>query len=372
VVAFGGDFYGALLIKLLYDCLQFVGPNLLDAIITFLNDYSEGLPGATPGVGFGYVALLFVVSVLATAFLHQYFLRVFRVGQNLRSAVVISVFRKSLLLSVGARQSAKVGRIVNLLSTDATRMQDLTTYLAMIVSGPFQMALSLYFLWKQIGPSVLAGVAVMVCFIPLNLYVARLQKQLQQELMQRKDRRVDSTNEAIQGIKLIKLSAWESDFEHRIAEQRERELSQLQTYLLLQAITNVLWNGLPLIVALAAFTAYTLTHGELTAQKAFVSLSLFNILRFPLSQLPMVISNIVEASVTLARFHTFLVADEIDPDARKALPAVTPPGLYEGDREGSSQFGGSSTDSDEEGANQSDVAISNAASESQPASATGD
>jgi len=224
-VAFGGQFYGALLLKLLYDCLQFVGPNLLDAIITYLDDFSAGKRGATAGVGYGYVATLFGVSVLATALLHQYFLRVFRVGQTLRSSVVVSVFRKALHLSVGARQSAKVGRIVNLLSTDATRMQDLTTYLAMVVSGPFQMSLSLYFLWKQMGPSVLAGVAVMILFIPINLGVARLQKWLQSTLMTLKDKRVDSTNEAIQSIRLIKLSAWESRFETRIREQRESELS---------------------------------------------------------------------------------------------------------------------------------------------------
>jgi len=77
-----------------------------------------------------------------------------------------------------------------------------------------------------------------------------------------------------------------------------------------------------MLVAVAAFTAYTLSGGTLTAQKAFVSLSLFNILRFPLSAVPMVINNIVEATVTLKRLHAFLVADEVDPGARLTLPAV--------------------------------------------------
>ena len=52
----------------------------------------------------------------------------------------------------------------------------------------------------------------------------------------------------------------------------------------------------------------------MTAERAFVALSLFNILRFPLSMLPFLISNIVQASVSLNRLSRFLQNDEIDPD----------------------------------------------------------
>lgn len=49
-------------------------------------------------------------------------------------------------------------------------------------------------------------------------------------------------------------------------------------------------------VALSTFSVYVMTNETniLDAEKAFVSLALFNILRFPLNMLPMVISNIVE------------------------------------------------------------------------------
>lgn len=49
-------------------------------------------------------------------------------------------------------------------------------------------------------------------------------------------------------------------------------------------------------VALSTFTVYVLIDEQnvLDAQKAFVSLALFNILRFPLNMLPMVISSMVQ------------------------------------------------------------------------------
>ena len=41
------------------------------------------------------------------------------------------------------------------------------------------MCVSLYFLWMLLGPSVLAGVAVMILVIPINGVIAKKNKQLQ-------------------------------------------------------------------------------------------------------------------------------------------------------------------------------------------------
>ena len=68
-------------------------------------------------------------------------------------------------------------------------------------------------------------------------------------------------------------------------------------------------------VSLATFGIFVLTSDEsLTAERAFVALSLFNILRFPMSMLPRLISSIIQASVSLKRLTTFLQNDELDPD----------------------------------------------------------
>ena len=42
-----------------------------------------------------------------------------------------------------------------------------------------QICVSLYFLWMLLGPSVLAGVAVMILVIPINGVIAKKHKQLQ-------------------------------------------------------------------------------------------------------------------------------------------------------------------------------------------------
>ena len=45
-----------------------------------------------------------------------------------------------------------------------------------------------------------------------------------------------------------------------------------------------------------------------------MALSLFNIIRFPLTMLPFLITNIVQANVSIKRLGSFLQYEELDPD----------------------------------------------------------
>ena len=67
------------------------------------------------------------------------------------------------------------------------------------------------------------------------------------------------------------------------------------------------------------FATYSLVNlnnpdERLTADKAFVALSLFNVLRFPLATLPTLISSLIQASVSIKRLSSFLKSDELDPN----------------------------------------------------------
>lgn len=60
--------------------------------------------------------------------------------------------------------------------------------------------------------------------------------------------------------------------------------------------TTFIWSTSPFLVSLATFALYVLTGHELTADKAFVALSLFNLLQFPVSMFPMVIRCVLPRS----------------------------------------------------------------------------
>ncbi|KAM8798712.1 multidrug resistance-associated protein 1 isoform 1-T1 [Eudromia elegans] len=309
---FGPYFIVSFLFKAAHDLLMFAGPEILKLLIKFVND-----KGAPNWQGYYYTGLLFFCACLQTLILHQYFHICFVTGMRLKTAIVGVIYRKALVITNSARRTSTVGEIVNLMSVDAQRFMDLVTYINMIWSAPLQVILALYLLWQNLGPSVLAGVAVMVLLVPVNAVMAMKTKTYQVAQMKSKDNRIKLMNEILNGIKVLKLYAWELAFREKVLKIRQEELKVLKKSAYLAAMATFTWVCAPFLVALSTFAVYVMIdkNNILDAQKAFVSLALFNILRFPLNILPMVISSIVEASVSLKRLRVFLSHEELDPSS---------------------------------------------------------
>ena len=133
----------------------------------------------------------------------------------------------------------------------------------------------------------------MVAFLPINALVAARTQSLQDSLMKVKDIRVGLTSEALSAIRLLKLSAWESNFQMRIESAREIELIQLRKFVLLQMASDIMWAALPLLVALSCLVTFALLNGQPPSPaQLFSSLSLFETMRFPLSMIPSVVSTV--------------------------------------------------------------------------------
>ncbi|XP_054236331.1 multidrug resistance-associated protein 1 isoform X9 [Homo sapiens] len=314
---FGPYFLMSFFFKAIHDLMMFSGPQILKLLIKFVNDTK-----APDWQGYFYTVLLFVTACLQTLVLHQYFHICFVSGMRIKTAVIGAVYRKALVITNSARKSSTVGEIVNLMSVDAQRFMDLATYINMIWSAPLQVILALYLLWLNLGPSVLAGVAVMVLMVPVNAVMAMKTKTYQVAHMKSKDNRIKLMNEILNGIKVLKLYAWELAFKDKVLAIRQEELKVLKKSAYLSAVGTFTWVCTPFLVALCTFAVYVTIdeNNILDAQTAFVSLALFNILRFPLNILPMVISSIVQASVSLKRLRIFLSHEELEPDSIERRP----------------------------------------------------
>lgn len=124
-------------------------------------------------------------------------------------------------------------------------------------------------------------------------------------------------------MKVIKLYAWEKVFLDKITAVRELELMTLRKIGYLSAAQSFTWSCTPFLVSFSSFAIYSFINPEpLTSTKVFVCIALFNLLQFPLTVFPNVISSFIEASVSFSRLYKFLNSEEIDVDAveRPLLP----------------------------------------------------
>ncbi|OQR83043.1 ATP-binding Cassette (ABC) Superfamily, partial [Thraustotheca clavata] len=142
----------------------------------------------------------------------------FETGLRLRSAIVTAVYQKSLVLSASAKGQKSTGEITNLMSIDAQRLQEITNYLHAIWYAFFQIIVSSYLLYLQLGVAFVAGLLVILLLIPITASISKIMRSLQQRLMQVKDERVKVVYEVLSGIKVIKLQTWENSFTTRVME----------------------------------------------------------------------------------------------------------------------------------------------------------
>ena len=259
--------------------------------------------------------LLVSVNLILTLLNSQYFRDQQLLGLKMRSALTCSLFRKSLLLSSKSRKELSVGETVNLMSIDTQRLMDVILSLNLLWSSPLTIALSMYSLWGYLGPSSLAGLAYMLLFIPVNGWISSKMKYYQKSNMSNKDNRMKAMNETLDGIKVLKLYAWEPHFEQQINDIRIDEVENLKKMSYLGSLQTFIFNSTPFFVALCSFTAYVLVSPDnvLDAETAFVSISFFNIIRRPLNQLPSLITQMISAAVSLDRLNNYLNASEVDP-----------------------------------------------------------
>lgn len=297
--------------KLLQDVLSFVSPQLLKLMVSFTEDKSS-----YNWEGYLYSVLLFVVALLQSLFLQQYFQQCFVLGMKVRTAIMAAVYKKALMISNDARKEATVGETVNLMSADAQRFNDVTNFIHLLWSCPLQIILSIVFLWIELGPSVLAGLAVMVLMVPINGVIATKARKFQVENMKFKDERLKIMNEILNGIKILKLYAWEPSFQAQVEDIREKELKVLRKFAYLTSVSTFIFTCAPALVSLVTFAVFVSVSPDniLTPGKAFTAISLFNILRFPLSMLPMLIGAMVQTTVSKKRLEKFLGSDDLETD----------------------------------------------------------
>lgn len=317
----GGRFWFGGFWKIGNDLSQFVGPLILNQLLLSMQ------LGEPAWIGYIYAFSIFVGVVLGVLFEAQYFQNVMRVGYRLRSTLIAAVFRKSLRLTHESRRKTTSGKITNLMTTDAESLQQVCQSLHTLWSAPFRIIIALVLLFQQLGVASLVGALLLVLLFPIQTIVISKMQKMSKEGLQQTDKRIGLMNEILAAMDTVKCYAWEDSFKSKVQSVRGEELSWFRKAQLIGALNNFILNTIPVLVIVTSFGLFTLLGGDLTPARAFTSLSLFAVLRFPLFMLPNIITQVVNANVSLKRLEELLLAEERvllpNPPLEPGLPAIS-------------------------------------------------
>ncbi|XP_065643858.1 multidrug resistance-associated protein 1-like isoform X2 [Hydra vulgaris] len=263
--------------------------------------------------GYLYASLFFVSGLLGSIILHQYIQIAFVTSLRTRSCLLTAIYRKIFVLCNFDRDDFAVGEIINLMTVDTQKCYDLLPSFNMVWSAPFQIIVALIYLYLLMGWSVLAGFGILILFVPITCCFSVYEMKFQVKQMVFKDSRYKLINEIVAGINVLKLYSWENSFIAKVMNFRNDEVKLIKKAMFLQATHSFVLTLVPILVSLSTFTVYVLLGNNLDAEKAFVAVSLFNIMKFPLFSLPLVIANIAQYNVSAKRLSKFLKSDELNP-----------------------------------------------------------
>lgn len=241
-----------------------------------------------------------------------------RIRSELMSSISLKALkRKDVKLTAGKKgtkgaNSADTGKVMNIMSQDTGRISTAIGSMSLLYSAPLEITIAIIFLWKLLGIAVLAGLAVVVLTWPLNTILAHQSFRIKKNQLAARDRRMNILNELLTAIKLVKFFAWEEQWADRVLEARSLELVILVQARCLKILLELLWNAVPIAISTLTFYAYVAQGNQLTVGTTFAALSLFGMLRGPLSATSERFMEMVQAYASLKRIDEFLREEEVD------------------------------------------------------------
>lgn len=285
-----------------------LSPLLLYAFVNYSNPDTE----CTTFDGILLVGCL-VMCKLVESFSHRhFFFSSRRFGMRMRSALMVAVYQKQLKLSSLGRQRHSTGEVVNYIAVDAYRMGEFPMWFHVGWSSFVQLFLAIGVLFGVVGLGVLPGlVPVLICGL-LNVPFAKILQKCQTELMIAQDKRLRSTSEILNNMKIIKLQSWEEKFKNLIESCRESEFKWLAASQYKKVYGTALYWMSPTIVSSVIFFGCAIfKSASFNAGNIFTILAALRTMSEPVRMIPEALSMLIQVKVSFDRINSFLLDDEL-------------------------------------------------------------
>lgn len=201
-----------LIVRVFTAAIGFYPTVLFGDLLQFFVDYhdapKEGREQPTIVYGLTIATGMLVASIVYSVLSAQNFQGLYEIGNQLRAGTVAMIYRKSLRLSPQARQKSTLGEITNHMAVDAEKWIMSAFFFPFLITIPFDLAVGGYLLYKTLGWSLLAGLAVFGIITPIQGKMAAFMSGFEDEKLEKMDARLRVMTEILSNIKIVKLYGW--------------------------------------------------------------------------------------------------------------------------------------------------------------------
>jgi ABC-type multidrug transport system fused ATPase/permease subunit len=269
-----------------------------------------------PTVGHAYAGAILISCIFCSIAIHRMYAEGARISIVVRAALQVAIYRKALRL---ARVKGGAGEVINILSTDVSRIADAVVNFHFMWTAIVETALIIALAFVEIREAALPILFIIIVLI-IQGVLGNLTSKAHIENTKVTTERVHIMSEILTAIKLIKFYAWEQPFSEKVSHERDDEMRLVLKAMIIKSFNFAVVFSAPVIVTLASLCVFFLTDfggygtsGLDSAVVTFTVISLYNTLRYPLLMLPLAVKSTVGALNAFERVDTFLTQPELEP-----------------------------------------------------------
>ena len=231
----------------------------------------------------------------------------YRIIVQLDSLIYDKLLRTSLYANVSE------GSLIYFIQIDAEAFGEFFTYTPATLVLPFQVIFFIYLLFSFFGIAFIFGLLSLIIILIISSCLQNVRTSYQKLILEKKDRRMKTTTQAFQMIKIIKLYSWEDYFTNKITRERNEELKYFKKINMINVFINcIFWSTGP-IMSFVSICAYNYFNEEMNLSNVLTGLFIFHTLADPLFLLPEYINGLSDSLLSLKRIEVFLSKKEYNP-----------------------------------------------------------
>ncbi|DBA68013.1 TPA: hypothetical protein ACH3X2_014044 [Trebouxia sp. C0005] len=294
--------------------VRLLSPLLLRQLLLWLegNKAYGSKGGYSVGLGWLWAILLGTSGYLSTLTHHQAFWYGMHGGFMMRQQAISAIHAKMLRLNSASIAAVSVGKVVNLVSNDVRRFDDIGPYYMHIWAGPLEVICVLVMVGAQLTfPAAIAGIATLLLLIPFQGVLSKHIARLRTNTARHTDERVRLAGEAIAGSLAVKMLGWEDAMLKLLKGIRAKETSFAIRMARIRAMNMALYFFITPLVSFIVFTVVHVQGKALDIASVFYALALLHLPKLSMAQ------NFVHAveagselQVSMKRINDFLSLPE--------------------------------------------------------------
>ncbi|XP_060522347.1 ATP-binding cassette sub-family C member 4-like [Cylas formicarius] len=295
-----------------------------EAVGKLVQYFSPGQSELTYNDAVYYATIMIGLKFFHAFYTQNYIIYIQQLSIQIRTCFCSLVYRKALKLTPSAMIDISLGNIITVITKDVLVFENSIMLINDMWVETIKVVVVSYLIYNKIGVSGLVGIGVLFLVIPAQVYVTKLLKNLRLDLCQKTDERLQTTQETLSAIKIIKMYTWEAVFARKVEVKRKKEMKYLMKSYYLNSINFVVGLFTAKIGFYALIMTYIYLNQYVKAEIVFYVMKCFKDLHHSLGVIiPFGLGRGAELLASASRINRILDAPELqDKDAKSELTGV--------------------------------------------------